>query len=138
GRVTMLFHADEPAIGRFVAILSGAADLSRSAWQAPSIGLPGADETAAFLIVPRGAFELPAGQNNIESGSVPEWIKDIIPAAAVGDWNAYRRSGGTPSIELRPARGDSPRLFVDSARVDLWPMDQGTVHGRLGLHLAGN
>ena len=67
GRVAVSFHPDEPGLRRFVAILSGTADMSRAAWQLPSIDLPGAERTATYLFSPRGAIESAAEMNGAET-----------------------------------------------------------------------
>jgi len=138
GRITLSFHPDEPALRRFVAILSGAADMSRAAWRLPSIEVSGSERTSTFLFTPRGAIEPAAAVNGSEAVPVPDWFKEIVPATATASlWNSYRWPGDAPESEFRPTRKESLRTFIDGTRIDLWIEHDGAIAGWLGMNLVG-
>ncbi len=139
GRVTLMFHPDVRGLRRFVAILSGAADLSPASWHVPSIQIPGAEQKATFLCAPRGTFEPMTGAVAAEAVATPDWVQDVAPATAVfGSWNSYRWAGAASDADIRLSQDESSQTVAGAARIDVWLAAEGTVAGWLGLSLEGN
>lgn len=138
GRTMLTFHPEEQGLRRFVAIVTGAADLSQTSWTVPSIRAIGADEQATWLCAPRGAIEPVAELIDAEAVPPPDWVGDhIVSAAAALPKDSYRWPGATPSAEFRLVRDVSSQTVASAARVDVWPSAEGPVTGWLGLNLEG-
>jgi hypothetical protein len=137
--VRVTFHPDEPVQREFMAVLSGPADLRQPVWQPPAPHLPGAIATAAWLVLPHGAFESPADSAGAESAAVPDWVSEIVPrTTAGGAWDCFRLSAGEAFPPVRATRPDSAKGVVQSAQIELWLEPDGARAGRLGLNLAGS
>ncbi len=136
GQVTVTFYPDEPVLDRFVVVLTANIDQPLVAWQPPSIGHSGIERTSRLLIARSGTFQsLPAGVT-AETTPIENWIREIVPGAALQGVESYRLPAGARLEDLHPARRDSLRTTVASSRLDLWIDSHGSIEGWLGLKVA--
>ena len=136
GHVTVKFYPDEPVLDRFVVVLTANIDRPLVAWQLPSIGHPGIEDISRLLIAPPGTFQSLSVGIAAEIAPVENWIKEILPAAALQGVEWYRLPAGARLEDLHPVQRDSLRTTVESSRLDLWIDSAGSIEGWLGLKFA--
>jgi hypothetical protein len=139
GRISLEFHPDEPVgDGEFVVVLTGTAEVAGEVWKLPAIGIPDAQQTSTILVVPghmvpKEDLESVDPELQADSFAVPEWIKAIVPATAIGTgWKTYRWPGAAPAAEFHATSERSLKAVVDSARFDIWLEPDGSIEGWLG------
>jgi hypothetical protein len=139
GRVALTFHADDPALRDFHAILSGPAEVARPDWHFPGVQTPGAESAETLLVFPRGAFEPIGGSVAEEAVVIPDWLSEVLPSASsTVPWVSYRWPGGAALPAFRSTRELSARPIASPARLELWIDRDGTTEGSLSLNISGS
>jgi hypothetical protein len=137
GRVKLLFHPDEPIKQQFVAILTHRPDLTAGVWTPPRIVADNTERTASLLVIPAGSLQPADAALEPPEQVVPDWIKDVAPLTAVGQFNLYQWDAALSDVEFRTPRTDA-EASVETARLDVWLDRDGAVRGWLGMKLSGS
>ena len=106
GKATLTFSPDEPGLRQFVAVLSGATDLSHPSGRLPEIGIPNAAPAATFLVVPHGLIEPVGDIAGGEKSPLPAWVSEVVPATSSGKVGRLPlgRRGQAPRVSPSPRR----------------------------------